>query len=62
MQAKPGYKERVRSLKETRKQAEEINKTAKPGYDTWEEYRENEETRMFLQKDNSRHILALPWK
>jgi hypothetical protein len=54
MQAKPGFIERVRSLQETRNRAEQINKMAKPGYDPWEQYRENEETRMFLQRDNSR--------
>ena len=52
-QAKPGFKERVRSLQETRNRAEQINKLAKPGYDPWEQYRENEETQMFLQRDNS---------
>ncbi|CAB4014712.1 uncharacterized protein LOC110055875 isoform X2 [Paramuricea clavata] len=54
MQAKPGFKERVKSLQETRERAEQINKMVKPGYDPWEKYRENEETRVFLQKDNSR--------
>jgi hypothetical protein len=54
MQAKPGFKERVKSLQETRNRAEQINKMATPGYDPWKQYRENEETRMFLQRDNSR--------
>ncbi|CAB4016854.1 uncharacterized protein LOC110055875 isoform X1, partial [Paramuricea clavata] len=55
MQAKPGFKERVRSLQETRNRAEQINKMATPGYDPWKQYRENEEARMFLiQRDNSR--------
>ena len=36
MQGKPGFKERVKSLKETRNRAEQINKMAKPGYDPWE--------------------------
>jgi DNA repair exonuclease SbcCD nuclease subunit len=51
MQAKPGFKERVNSLQETRKRAEEINRMAKPSYDPWEKYRENEETRKFLSNE-----------
>ena len=51
-QGNPGFKDRVRSLTETRKQAEQINKMAKPGYDPWEPYRENEKTRKFLEQDN----------
>ena len=53
-QGKPGFKDRVRSLTETRNKAEQINKMAKAGYDPWIEYRENEKTRKFLEKDNSR--------
>lgn len=45
---------RVRSLRETRNKAEQINSMAKPGYDPWREYRENERTRRFLEKENSR--------
>ena len=51
-QGRPGFKDRVKALKETRKQAEQINNMAKPGYDPWKQYRENEETRKFLQKEN----------
>ena len=53
MQAKPGFKERMESLQETRNRAEQINKLATPGYDPWEQYRENEETEKFLKRDNS---------
>ena len=53
MQGRPGFMERIRSLKETRDRAEQINKMTRPDYDPWEAYRENEETRKFLQ-DNYR--------
>ena len=39
MQGKPGFKDRLRALKEARNRAEQINKMAKPGYDPWLEYR-----------------------
>jgi hypothetical protein len=50
-QAKPGFKERVKSLQETRKRAEEIDRLAKPDYDPWEEYMEDEETRRLLSNE-----------
>ena len=50
-QKKPGWKDRIQALEETKKTAEEINRLAKPGYDPWEDYQENEETRKFLQKN-----------
>ena len=49
-QAKPGFKERISSLQELRKRAEEINKMAKSGYNPWEEYQENQATREFFQQ------------
>ncbi|XP_067033106.1 uncharacterized protein [Acropora muricata] len=49
-QAKPGWQDRVKSLQKTREEAVQINGLAKPGFDPWEKYRENEETRQFLQK------------
>ena len=54
MQAKPGFKERVRSLRETRDRAEQINRMATANFDPWQQYRENEETRKFLERDNQR--------
>ena len=49
-QAKPGWKDRVSALQKTRDKAVEINRLEKPGFDPWEKYRENEETRQFFQK------------
>ncbi|XP_068757755.1 uncharacterized protein [Montipora capricornis] len=49
-QAKPGWKDRVKSLQKTRDEAVQINRLRKPGFDPWEEYRENEETREFFRK------------
>ena len=49
-QAKPGWQDRVNSLMRTRDEAVEINRLGKPGFDPWEKYRENEETRQFFQK------------
>ena len=49
-QAKPGWKDRVRALQKTRDTAVQINRLGKPGFDPWKEYRENEETRQFFQK------------
>ena len=49
-QAKPGWQDRVKSLQKTRNDAVEINRLGKPGFDPWEQYRENEETRQFFQK------------
>ncbi len=59
MQAKPGFKERVRSLRETRNRAEQINKMATEDFDPWKQYRENEETRRFLQRNNERQKKGL---
>ncbi|XP_015762201.1 PREDICTED: uncharacterized protein LOC107341308 [Acropora digitifera] len=44
-QARPGWQDRVESLQKTRHEAVQINRLAKPGFDPWESYRENEETR-----------------
>ncbi|XP_068714302.1 uncharacterized protein [Montipora foliosa] len=49
-QAKPGWQDRVKSLQKTRQQAVEINRLRKPGFDPWEKYRENEETRQFFER------------
>ena len=49
-QAKPGWQDRVKSLQKTRDEAVEINRLGKPGFDPWEGYRQNEETRQFFQK------------
>ena len=49
-QAKPGWQDRVRSLQKTRDEAVQINRLAKPGFDPWAKYRENEETRQFFRK------------
>ena len=49
-QGKPGWQDRVKSLQKTRDEAVQINRLEKPGFDPWEKYRENEETRQFLQK------------
>ena len=54
MQAKPGFMERIRSLRETRDRAEQINRMATPDFDPWKQYRENEETRRFLHTANRR--------
>ncbi|XP_028408061.1 uncharacterized protein LOC114530661 [Dendronephthya gigantea] len=52
LQGKPGFKDRIKALKDTRKRAEQINNMANPGFDPWKDYRENDETRRFLQKEN----------
>ncbi|XP_067033107.1 uncharacterized protein [Acropora muricata] len=49
-QARPGWQDRVKSLQKTRDKAVQINRLGKPGFDPWEKYRENEETRQFFQK------------
>ncbi|XP_068758332.1 uncharacterized protein [Montipora capricornis] len=49
-QAKPGWKDRVKSLQKTRDEAVQINLLRKPGFDPWEQYRENEGTRQFFQR------------
>ena len=49
-QAKPGWQDRVNALQKTRENAIAINLLGKPGYDPWEKYREDEETRQFFQK------------
>ena len=49
-QAKPGWQDRIKSLQETRDEAVEINRLGKPGFDPWEKYREDEETRQFFLK------------
>ena len=51
-QARPGWEDRVKSLQKTLDAAVEINRLGKPGFDPWENYRENEETRQFLQKQS----------
>ena len=53
-QAKPGWQDRVKSLQKTRDEAIEINRLGKPGFDPWEKYRENEETRQFFQKQTEK--------
>ena len=50
-QAKPGWKDRVSALQKTRDTAVQINRLAEPGFDPWEEYRENEKTRQFFQNE-----------
>ncbi|XP_074636911.1 uncharacterized protein LOC141895071 [Acropora palmata] len=44
-QARPGWQDRVKPLQKTRDAAVQINRLAKPGFDPWERFRENEETR-----------------
>ena len=64
-QAKPGWEDRVNSLKRTRDEAVEINRLGKPGFDPWEKYRENEETRQFFQKETEKAqegIMRQAWK
>lgn len=58
-QAKPGWQDRVKSLQKTRDEAVKINRLAKPGFDPWEKYRENEETRQFIQKQTK--VLQERW-
>ena len=53
-QARPGWQDRVKSLQKTRQEAVQINRLAKPGFDPWENYRENEETRQFFQKQTEK--------
>ena len=60
-QAKSGWKDRVSALQKTRDEAVEINRLGKPGYDPWEKYRENEETRQFFQKQTEEAQQSL-WK
>ena len=60
-QAKSGWKDRVSALQKTRDEAVEINRLGKPGYDPWEKYRENEETRQFFQKQTVEAQQSL-WK
>ena len=60
-QAKPGWQDRIKSLQKTRDEAVEINRLGKPGYDPWEKYRENEETRQFFQKQTEEAQQSL-WK
>ena len=64
-QARPGWQDRVRSLQKTRDEAVQINRLAKPGFDPWENYRENEETRQFLQRQTKvaqEGLLSQAWK
>ena len=49
-QARPGWQDRVKSLQKASDAAVEINRLGKPGFDPWEEFRGNEETRQFFQK------------
>ena len=60
-QAKSGWKDRVSALQKTRDEAVEINRLGKPGYDPWEKYRENEETRQFFRKQTEEAQQSL-WK
>ena len=60
-QAKSGWKDRVSALQKTRDEAVEINRLGKPGFDPWEKYRENEETRQFFQKQSKEAQESL-WK
>ncbi|XP_028397352.1 uncharacterized protein LOC114521140 [Dendronephthya gigantea] len=53
-QGKPGFMDRVKSLRDTREKAEKINSMATPDYDPWKQYRENKETQKFLRKENER--------
>ena len=50
-QARPGWRDRVKSLQKTIDEAVAINRLAEPGFDPWEEYRENEKTRQFFQNE-----------
>ena len=64
-QAKPGWQDRVKSLQKTRDEEVEINRLGKPGFDPWEKYRENEETRQFFQKQTEEAqegIMRQAWK
>ena len=64
-QARPGWLDRVKSLQKTREKAVETNLLAKPGFDPWERYRENEETRQFFKKQTEeaqRGLLSQAWK
>ena len=49
-QAKPGWQDRVSALQITRDAAVQINRLRKPGFDPWKDFRENEDTRQFFQK------------
>ena len=60
-QAKPGWQDRIKSLQKTRDEAVEINRLGKPGFDPWEKYREDEETRQFFQKQTEEAQQSL-WK
>ena len=60
-QAKPGWQDRIKSLQKTRDEAVEINRLGKPGFDPWEKYRENEETRQFFLKQTEEAQESL-WK
>ena len=60
-QAKPGWQDRIKSLQKTRDEAVEINRLGKPGFDPWEKYREDEETRQFFLKQTEEAQQSL-WK
>ena len=60
-QAKPGWQDRVKSLQKTLDAAVEINRLGKPGFDPWEKYREDEETRQFFLKQTEEAQESL-WK
>ncbi|CAH3182360.1 unnamed protein product [Porites evermanni] len=49
-QAKPGWQDRVSALQIIRDAAVQINRLGKPGFDPWKDFRENEDTRQFFQK------------
>ena len=64
-QARPGWQDRVKSLQKTRDEAVQINRLAKPGFDPWETYRENEETRQFFKKQTEaaqEGMLSQAWR
>ena len=64
-QARPGWQDRVKSLQKTRDEAVQINRLARPGFDPWESYRENEEPRLFFQKQTEKAqggLLSQAWK
>ena len=64
-QGRPGWQDRVKSLQKTRDEAVEINRLGKPGFDPWEKYRENEETRQFFQKQTEQaqeSLVNQAWK
>ena len=45
-------------MQRTRDAAVEISRLGKPGFDPWKEFRENEETRQFFQKQTEEAQLS----